>query len=52
MAEEIGRGNVGCNNKTVHSRSEGQAKIKNSIKPSILSDGNGPWENQGLYPSL
>ena len=52
MTEGMGRGNEGCNNKRVRSRSAGQAKIKNSNKPSILSDGKGPWENQGLYPSL
>jgi len=28
------------------------AKIKNSCKPNIHSDGNGPRENQGLSPSL
>ena len=52
MAEGMGRGNEGCNNKRVRSRSEEKAKIKNSNKPSILSKGNGPQENEGLYPLL
>jgi len=52
MAEGIGRGNEGCNNKRVLSRSARQAKIKNSHKPSLHSDGDGPRENQGLSPSL
>jgi len=52
MAEGMGRGNESCNNKRVLSRSAGQAKIKNSNKPSIHSDGNRPRENQSLSPSF